>query len=117
MQSANLLSEVYSMGDIEIASVRKGVTRMACPHKIMDIFAAGSVILALMDEDCDMAEIIRINEIGYVCGCFEAKAIANAIIMAYNNRKKLPIMGRKARDYAETISFDKQAEKYAELLV
>ena len=111
LQAANRLSEVYSLGDIEYVSVGAGIMKMACPHKIFDIFSVGRPIMGVFESDCDIAEIINNNNLGIVTNP-DVSSIKSSIIDLCNQREKLEAMGIRAREFAERLDYKFQIEKY-----
>lgn len=115
-QPPEKISAVYSVGDIEYVSVGTGVMNMACPHKIFDIFAVGSPILAAIDLNSDMAKTIIEKKLGYVVEA-ELSSIRNAVLDAYKvERSELKGMGVHARHYAESIDYCSQIRKYVNII-
>ena len=115
MQPKEKIAEVYSFGDLEYVSVSPGVMKMASPHKILDILAVGKPILAAMDKECDMAELIQNKKMGIVVSC-DVDEIKSAILDAYLHKNELPKMGENCRKYAETIDYSTQITKYKSLM-
>lgn len=115
VQPKEQLSEVYSFGDIEYVSVSPGVMKMASPHKILDILAVGKPILAAMDKECDIAEIIQDKKMGFVVAC-DINEIKSAILYTYQHKNELPQMGKNSREYAETINLNSQIKKYIAMI-
>lgn len=117
LQPASRLSEIYSIGDLEIVSVEPGLSKMALPSKTFVIMAAGSALLSLVDQTSDIAHIIQEQQMGYTLEHGDAQALADTILAAYANRENLPAMGANARRYAEEhLSRRKQTGMYYEEL-
>lgn len=116
IQPSEKISEVYSFGDVEYVSVGTGVMKMATPHKILDIFATGSPILAAIDKQSDIAELICDKDMGKVVES-DVDEIRTAILDLYEHRESLNEMGRRARSYAESIDYKTQIKKYADVIL
>ena len=114
-QPKSRVSEVYSFGDLEYVSVNKGVMEMACPHKICDIFSVGSPILAAIDSNCDIAYTIKEKQLGYVVE-LSIDSIKHAILEAFHSPNELRMMGESSRQFAMSINFESQIEKYVQLI-
>lgn len=113
LQPASRLSEIYSIGDLEIVSVEPGLSKMALPSKTFVIMAAGSALLSLVDQTSDIAHIIKDQQMGYTLEHGDARALADTILRAYEQRATLSIMGCNARSYAEqNLSRKKQTGLY-----
>lgn len=115
MQPSEKIAEVYSFGDLEYVSVNEGVMKMASPHKILDVFSVGNPILAAIDKNSDMAEIISQENLGLIVNV-DASEIREAILKLYQNKAQLPAIGTRARKYAETIDYKSQIRLYANFL-
>ncbi|SFB66276.1 glycosyltransferase family 4 protein [Ruminococcus albus] len=115
LQPPERISEVYSFGDIEYVSVGQGVMKMACPHKIFDIFAAGSPILTAIDKNTDIADLIMNNDLGLVVSP-KVKEINDAVLEIYRNKDYLAQKGKKTRMLAEKIGYKMQIDKYNKII-
>ena len=117
LQPASRLSEIYSVGDIEIIPVEEGITKIALPSKFGVIIASGSPVLAITDLDSDMAKIIDEFQIGISVEYGDVKKLVEAILYCRSDRDKLEKWGRNARMLAESnYSRKKQTKKYYDLL-
>lgn len=113
LQSADRVSEIYSIGDLELVSIEPGLSKMALPSKTFVIMSAGSAILSLVDQTSDIASFIKERNIGYTLEHGNADALTQTILMAYNNRESLCEMGKNARKFAEENTSRKtQTKKY-----
>jgi glycosyltransferase involved in cell wall biosynthesis len=116
LQNEDLISQVYSFGDVEVVSLKSGVTRIAFPSKLMNVFATARPVICEADLDSELCSIIKENHIGEVVSPGDEAAMANAIIFMYNNRKLLSGMGIRARQYVvENYSKAIQTTKLFEL--
>ncbi len=117
LQSASRLSEIYSIGDLELVPIEKGITKMALPSKVGVIMATGSPVLALVDNGSDIQQQINNGKMGIATEHGSADKLALAIKQGYEIREQLPEMGENARKYAvEAFSRKKQTRKYFEAL-
>lgn len=117
LQPVERLSEVYSIGDIELLPIEKGITKMALPSKCGVIMAVGSPVLAIVDSDSDICRIVEENEIGYSALPGSVEDLTNKITNAYENRYKLERFGKNAKRFAiENYSRKKQTKKYYDVL-
>lgn len=117
LQPASRLSEIYSVGDIELVPIEKGITRMALPSKIGVIMSTGSPVLALVDSDSNIADVIKINELGYSIEHGNNDKLAELIKTIYIRKSELPLMGEHAKAHA-SINFSRkeQTKKYYNIL-
>ncbi len=101
IQPASRLPEIYSIGDIELVSIESGVTKIALPSKTSVIMATGSPMLSIVDQDSDIANVIKTENTGYTVGHGNVDDLVNVILKAYDNKDNLSQMGKNARKYAE----------------
>ena len=117
LQPASRLSEVYSIGDIELVSIEPGLSKMALPSKTFVIMAAGTALLFLVDQTSDIAHLIKKREMGYTLELRDAKKLADTIMKAYDERERLSEMGKNARLVCKEIATRKnQTKKYYEAI-
>lgn len=113
MQPSGQESFLYSLGDVEMVSIGKNVTRCSIPSKTWKICAAGRPILCQADQDSILTEKIAENEMGVCVPPGDAAAFAGAAAGLYKNRDRLPQMGGNARLYAEShLTREKAAEQF-----
>ena len=72
--------------DLGVVSLSPGVCRVAYPSKSMTYLAAGLPVLALVEEDSDLARAVREHRFGYAPGQVEGEELADAIRAAAANR-------------------------------
>lgn len=113
LQPASRLSEIYSIGDLELVSIEPGLSKMALPSKTFVIMAAGSPLLSLVDQSSDVAYLINERKMGYTLEHGDSDALANTILSAYENRTELEQMGKNAREFClEEANRKTQTKKY-----
>ena len=112
LQPVDKISEVYSLGDIDIVSLEKGMTELALPSKIWSIMSVGRPMLALLDSNSDIAHTID-GKLGYVIDEMSVDEICETIIKCANNKDTLVEMGLSARNIV-TVENNrmKQTKKY-----
>ena len=81
------ISEVYSLGDLNLITCKKGVGKTALPSKLWTIMACNSRIVASYDLDSDLSKIIMDNDYGVCVEPENSKALAKAIYNEYNMGK------------------------------
>jgi len=118
LQPVELVASAYSLGDLEIVSLEKGMTRIALPSKIGQILAAGSPILGMFDSDSHISNEIRDCNIGVVVDSFRKESLVELILHYYNNKHELKDMANNARRYAEKeLERKTQTKKYNDTLL
>ena len=117
LQPASRLSEIYSIGDLELVSIEPGLSKMALPSKTFVIMAAGSPLLSLVDQSSDIAQLIKERNMGYTLEHGDADALAETVLQAYEHRDRLDQMGKNAREFCLKEAARKtQTKKYFEVL-
>ncbi len=117
LQPASRLSEIYSIGDLEIVSIEPGLSKMALPSKTFVIMASGSALLCLVDQDSDIAELVKTRDLGYTLELKDSDNLANVILQAYDEKDDLVNKGKNARLLCEEIATrKKQTSKYYQVL-
>jgi len=71
------------------------------PSRMYNIMAAGKPIIAITDEDSELAMVILEENIGWVVGPGDVAGFISAIQEAKNNLEELIAMGIRARQAAE----------------
>ncbi len=113
MQPMKLVSHVYSLGDVDIVSLKKGVSRLAMPSKTWSIMSAGRAVICEIDSYSELNEIIKKNKCGYTCEPNDYSAMAAKILELYNDREKCKAMGLNARRFVEkNLTVEQGIEKF-----
>lgn len=117
LQPASRLSEIYSIGDMELVPIEKGITKMALPSKTGVIMSCGSPILALVDNNSEIENIINQHNIGIALEHGSARKLAEAITYCHEHRDDIPEWGRNARMFAvKNYSRKIQTKKYFDII-
>jgi colanic acid biosynthesis glycosyl transferase WcaI len=87
--------------DIGLVSLVPNMYGAAMPSKTYNIMAAGKPVLALTDNDSELAKVIDENEIGWHLEPGDADALEAALNDIHDRRVELEKMGRLARAEAE----------------
>ena len=88
-------------GDIAVVTQAPGTEHLSVPSKTYSHLAAGSAILALTDEDSDLALLVREHELGVVCPQDDPRAIRAGIEALVGDPEALAGMRLRAREAAE----------------
>ncbi len=97
LQPVERVGEVYSLGDASFIICKKGVGVGAFPSKAVSIMATATPIIASFDDESDLCDTIRDNEIGICAGAENVEAAVDAVLKLYNDRKLLEKLGKNAR--------------------
>ena len=88
--------------DLGIVSLVRGMAGAGVPSRLYNVMAVGKPILAVVDEDSEVAMVVREERLGWVVPPDEPERIAAAILEARSNKERLAEMGTRARRVAET---------------
>jgi len=104
--------------DVALISLVEGTWGTAMPSRTYNILAAGKPILALTDEDSELARVIDEENIGVHIVPGNADEMMAAILDLYDNRDKLSVMGERAyiaakQKYSRKAAIDKYREEFA----
>ena len=117
LQPIELISSAYSLGDLELVSLEKEMTKIALPSKVGQILAAGSPILGMFDSDSYISNEITNKNLGAIIENFKKDSIVELIKFYYNNQNKLELISENARKYAEQqLERKTQTSKYNNIL-
>lgn len=113
LQSAERVSEVYSLGDVSIVSCKPGTGSAGMPSKTWTIMACGAAIIGSFDLNCEFTRTIEAAQCGLCAEAGNARALADAILQMYNAPKQKEVFRNRARQYAETqVSKKNAVSKY-----
>lgn len=94
-------SEVHSAGDIAVVSFIPGMAGISVPSRMYNIMAGGRPILAIADEESELAMVVREENIGWVVTSYDAQDVVNVILAVKDKKTELIEMGARARKVAE----------------
>jgi len=99
-QPAENATQMIATADLSLVTLRPELYRIAYPSKTMSYLAAGSPILAIVEEKSVLARMIRTEGVGYVSPQGEVSTIASTIRQAYEDKESSQEMRIKALDLA-----------------
>ncbi|MDD5242718.1 MAG: glycosyltransferase family 4 protein [Syntrophorhabdaceae bacterium] len=88
--------------DIAVVSLMPGMLGVSVPSRMYNIFAAGKPIIAIVDENSEVALTVEEERLGWVATPDDPAKIADIILMAKSHPALIEEMGKKARDMAES---------------
>lgn len=84
--SQDRVSEVYSLGDVNLITCKKGVGGSGLPSKLWSIMACNGRIIASFDRNSELADIIRKAGAGECVEPENPVKLSEMIMNEYNNR-------------------------------
>ncbi|MGH7902449.1 MAG: glycosyltransferase family 4 protein [Thermodesulfobacteriota bacterium] len=89
----------YSLtcSDISIVTLERGAEGLGVPSKTYSILASGRPILALVEERCEVAEIISSYNCGFRVDPGDVEGVVRVLTLLYYNQQLIKELGEKAR--------------------
>lgn len=117
LQPYNLVSEVYSLGNVSIVSCKKGIGKNAFPSKTWSILSAGTPIIAHYDNNTDLSKLINENHFGLYTETDDIESFSKAILELYENNELRELMGQNGRDFVlSRMSKEAATQEYIDLI-
>jgi glycosyltransferase involved in cell wall biosynthesis len=101
LQPRDELCQSLNACDVAVISFVPGMAGVSVPSRMYNILAAGKPIIAVADEESELALVVREEGIGWVVPPNQPAKIREAALQARNDPETLRHMGRKARAVAE----------------
>ena len=101
-QPIERLSEVLATGDIHLVPLRPGLATVSVPSKSYSILAAGRPMLAAIDLNTEIPNMLQQSGAGIAVEPDNAPAFIEALGRLVNNRDQLSEMGANGRKWVET---------------
>lgn len=103
------LPEVLAAADLSVILLRKGMAGLSVPSKIYSLLASGRPILACVEEESDIARLVREAEAGVVVPPGDGEGFARAVKELFQKPELREKFGANARRFAEAKNFQRQA--------
>lgn len=88
--------------NVAIITFSSGMAGISVPSRMYNVMAAGKPLLAVCDDDSELAAVVREEEIGWVVPPGRADLIVATLYEAKSNPERLRSMGERARKASET---------------
>ena len=88
--------------NVAIISFSSGMAGISVPSRMYNVLAAGKPLLAVCDNESELAAVVREEKIGWVIAPGRPDLIVSALREAKANPERLSAMGQRARQAAET---------------
>jgi glycosyltransferase involved in cell wall biosynthesis len=115
-QAIDVARRMIRESDLCLVSLAPEVFRYAFPSKTTTIMAEGTPILAVVEQESELASMVAEKDLGWTCGQTPL-AIADSIREAYRKRSQIPEMRKHIREiYAAELSADTVLPQWSQLL-
>jgi len=101
-QPIERLSEVLATGDIHLVPLRMGLASVSVPSKSYSILAAGRPMLAAIDLNTEIPNMLQQSGAGVAVEPDNSPAFIEALGRLVSNRNQLHEMGANGRNWVET---------------
>jgi colanic acid biosynthesis glycosyl transferase WcaI len=101
-QPIERLSEVLATGDIHLVPLRTGLAAVSVPSKSYSILAAGRPMLAAIDLNTEIPNMLQQSGAGIAVEPDNSPAFIEALGRLVGNRDSLNAMGARGRQWVET---------------
>jgi len=116
------LIDMLKVSDVHVVSLISGVEGMAVPSKTYSYMAIGRPIIAIMDDDTDIAKDINLHNLGCVLKSGDVEMFSEYIMYLSNNKTEVERIGERVRNifnenYTREISTTKYYKVIEETIV
>jgi colanic acid biosynthesis glycosyl transferase WcaI len=87
--------------DIAVVSLVRGMLGISVPSRTYNILAAGKPLIAIVDENSEIALTVKEERVGWIVSPENSDEITRAILEARSNSQRRLTMGKRARSIAE----------------
>lgn len=116
-QDRSVLCESLNAADVSIISFLPGMSGISVPSRMYNVFATGKPVVAVTEDDSELATVIKEERIGWVVPPKRPDLLAEVIRRSSKDPMALSEMGRRARQAAESrYSLEKIVSKYCALV-
>ena len=116
LQPYGRVSEVYSLGHVDIVACKAGLGGSAMPSKTWSIMSTGRPVLANFDEG-ELKEIMEKNDCGVFTMADDLSGFVKAIENLAAHRERCAEMGRNGRKFIlENLTKEVGTRKYVEVI-
>ena len=115
-QPREMMGQSYATADASLVSLKRGLAGVIVPSKVYNILASGRPCIAAVEQDCEVADIIRRHNCGFVIGPGDASALRARILELAADRERGVAMGMRARCAALQFDRPRQVAAYDAVL-
>jgi glycosyltransferase involved in cell wall biosynthesis len=112
-----VLADSLAMSDLGVVAQLPGQERVCYPSKLLGIMAAGRPVFAICVPTCEMARMIKEQDLGYVVANGDAASGAEMIRDALSDPAAMARKGRNSHRYLlNHFTLARAAEQYIDLI-
>jgi glycosyltransferase involved in cell wall biosynthesis len=112
-----LQNDFLNACDVGLVSLAPGMYGLGVPSKTYNIMAAGKPIIAVVDKESEIGQMVLEEGIGWVVPPGDSAALIEAILEAKSDALNLKKIGKRARQVAEKkYSFSSVIQQYKNIL-
>ena len=112
MQPSELAPYIYSVSDINLITLKKGVIYTALPSKTAICLSVQRPIIACVDSDSEYAKMLKTYGVAEISESGDEKALADKILYLKSDKRKTDIMSFKCEKcFKEVFSKEINLEK------
>ena len=116
-QPYEVISHVYSMGNVGLVISKGNVGENSVPSKTWSIMSAQRPVLASFDKGSEIQSIVEENSAGLFTKAGDKDALYNAILKLYNNPTLCNEMGVKGREFIlNNLTRERSTSRYVEVI-
>ena len=115
-QPREAMDQSYATADVSLISLKRGLSGVIVPSKVYNVLASGRPCIAAVEQDCEVADIIRRAGCGAVVGPGDASALRARVVDLARDRDRAVEMGTRARAAALQFDRPRQVAAYDALL-
>lgn len=114
-QPADRLAEVLAAADVHVIALRRGLGAASVPSKLYSILAAGRPVLAALDSDTEVAQVVTSQRAGLAVAPSDQASFTAAVLTLLDD-SDLAAMGSAGRQYVSScVSPEGVAAAYGEI--
>lgn len=101
LQASDRVSEVYSIADINLITLKENTTNYAFPSKAWTALATARPVICAVDTNSELARMVERTNCGVCIEPENDTLLANVILDMYKKSESLKVMGNSGRDFIE----------------
>ena len=106
---------MQAISDMSLLAINQSVGEVSIPSRLLGYMAAGRPVIAVVDNDSEVAKILMKSNCGLVCGFGDKRALADSILMLRSNDSLRIKLGVNGRNYLiSNFSMEKITNDYFE---